>query len=66
MKNKPMSKMYTGKGDDGFTSLLGRERVPKYDPRPEAYGTVDEAQAAMGVARAAAQNLRTKEILLDA
>ena len=58
--------MYTGRGDDGFTGLLGRERVPKYDLRPEAYGTVDEAQAAMGVARAAAQSLRTKEILLDA
>lgn len=58
--------MYTGRGDDGFTGLLGRERVPKYDLRPEAYGTVDEAQAAMGVARAAAQNPRTKEILLDA
>lgn len=61
-----MSKMYTGKGDDGFTSLLGRERVPKYDLHPEAYGTVDEAQAAMGVARAAAQHPRTRAILLDA
>lgn len=61
-----MGKMYTGKGDDGFTGLLGRARVPKYAPRPEAYGCVDEAQAAMGVARAATQDSRTRAILLDA
>ena len=60
-----MGKTYTGKGNDGFTSLLGRERVPKYDLRPEAYGTVDEAQAAMGIARATAQESRTQEILLS-
>jgi cob(I)alamin adenosyltransferase len=48
----PDSQFYTGRGDDGYTGLLGPERVPKYDPRPEAYGTVDEAQAAMGLARA--------------
>ena len=57
--------MYTGKGDNGFTNLLGRERVPKHDPQPEAYGTVDEAQAAMGIARSASQNSRTREILLE-
>lgn len=61
-----MGKTYTGQGDDGFTGLLGGERVPKYDPRPEAYGTVDEAQAVMGMARAAAQDPRTQAILLDA
>jgi cob(I)alamin adenosyltransferase len=44
--------LYTGKGDDGYTSLLGAERVAKYDLRPEAYGTVDEASAFMGLARA--------------
>ena len=37
------TKWYTGTGDDGFTGVLGRERVPKYARRPEAYGTVDEA-----------------------
>ena len=47
------SPFYTGRGDDGSTGLLGPGRVPKYDPRPETYGTVDEAQAAMGLARAA-------------
>lgn len=42
----------TGKGDDGTTGLLFGGRVPKDDPRTEAYGTVDEAVAALGVARA--------------
>jgi cob(I)alamin adenosyltransferase len=46
---------YTGTGDDGFTGVLGRERVPKYALRPEAYGTVDEASAFLGIARAHAQ-----------
>ena len=43
----------TGRGDDGTTGLLyGGDRVPKDDPRTEAYGTIDEAVAALGVARA--------------
>jgi cob(I)alamin adenosyltransferase len=42
----------TGKGDDGTTGLLFGGRVAKDDPRTEAYGTVDEAVAALGVARA--------------
>jgi cob(I)alamin adenosyltransferase len=43
----------TGKGDDGTTGLLfGGPRVAKDDPRTEAYGTVDEAVAALGLARA--------------
>lgn len=58
------SKFYTRRGDDGYTGLLGPERVAKYDPRPEAYGTVDEAQAAIGVARAAGCSARSGEILL--
>lgn len=40
-----------GSGDDGNTGLIGKGRVPKYHPRPEAYGTVDEASAALGLAR---------------
>jgi cob(I)alamin adenosyltransferase len=36
------SKIYTKKGDEGFTSLVGGERVSKTNPRIEAYGTVDE------------------------
>lgn len=48
-----MSRVYTGKGDDGSTGLLFGGRVPKDHLLPEAYGTVDEAQAAIGLARAA-------------
>ncbi|MBA2487894.1 MAG: ATP:cob(I)alamin adenosyltransferase, partial [Chloroflexi bacterium] len=42
----------TGKGDDGTTGLLFGGRVSKDDPRTEAYGTLDEAVAALGLARA--------------
>ncbi len=61
----PHSELYTGRGDDGFTGLLGPERVPKYDLRPEACGTVDEVQAALGIARASGCTHRTSEILLS-
>jgi cob(I)alamin adenosyltransferase len=57
-------KHYTGAGDDGYTRLLGAERVPKYDIRPEAYGTVDEVSASLGVARAMVSAERSREILL--
>jgi len=49
-----MPKYFTGKGDDGYTGLLGGERVAKEHPQPEAYGAVDEASAALGLARALA------------
>lgn len=39
------SKIYTRKGDSGYTSLVGGERIPKTNPRLEAYGTVDELNA---------------------
>jgi len=45
-------KIYTRKGDDGTTGLLFGGRVRKDSPRPAAYGEVDEAQAALGLARA--------------
>ena len=48
-------KIYTRKGDDGTTGLFYGGRVPKDSVLPSAYGTVDEAQAAMGVARAHAE-----------
>jgi cob(I)alamin adenosyltransferase len=60
----PKSQFYTRGGDDGYTGLLGPDRVPKYDPRPVAYGTVDEAQAALGLARASGCSPATAEILL--
>jgi cob(I)alamin adenosyltransferase len=46
-------KIYTRKGDDGSTGLWYGGRVPKSDARPEAYGAVDVAASALGVARAA-------------
>jgi cob(I)alamin adenosyltransferase len=45
-------KIYTRTGDDGSTGLLGPGRLPKHAPRVEAYGAVDELNAALGVARA--------------
>lgn len=46
-----LTRIYTGGGDAGETSLGGGARVAKHDRRVEAYGTVDEANAAIGVAR---------------
>lgn len=45
-------KIYTRTGDDGTTGLLGKARVPKHDARVEAYGSVDELNAVLGVAHA--------------
>jgi cob(I)alamin adenosyltransferase len=45
-------KIYTRTGDDGTTGLFGGGRRSKADLRVEAYGTIDEANAAIGVARA--------------
>ena len=47
------SAVATGKGDDGTTGLLFGGRIPKDDLRTDAYGAVDEAVAALGVARVA-------------
>jgi cob(I)alamin adenosyltransferase len=48
-------RIYTRKGDDGSTGLLYGGRVSKDSPAPAAYGDVDEAQAALGVVRAACE-----------
>src|SRR5579859_504833 len=52
----------TGRGDDGSTGLLGGGRVAKDDARVEAYGTVDEASSALGLAKALAGDARVKAI----
>jgi cob(I)alamin adenosyltransferase len=44
-------KIYTKKGDNGTTQLIGGTRVPKFDARIEAYGTVDELNAYLGLLR---------------
>jgi cob(I)alamin adenosyltransferase len=55
-----LNKIYTRTGDDGTTALGSGERRPKFDLRVSAYGTVDETNAAIGLARlhlAQAQNI---------
>jgi cob(I)alamin adenosyltransferase len=54
--------LWTGKGDDGTTGLLFGGRVPKDDAAPTAYGSVDEAQAAIGLARAEARERGDHEL----
>ena len=51
-----------GSGDDGTTGLLGGGRVPKDDARIEAFGTVDEASSALGLARALTSDARVTSI----
>lgn len=50
-------------GDNGSTGLLGEGRLPKYHPRMEALGVLDEASAALGLARAQCKDTRTSTIL---
>ncbi len=59
-------KVYTRRGDDGTTGLLYGGRVPKNAPAPMAYGSVDEAQAFIGQARAQAKNGGELDTLLVA
>jgi cob(I)alamin adenosyltransferase len=60
-----LNKIYTKTGDDGTTGLGNGERVWKFDLRVESYGTVDEANAAVGMARihTAAENLQIDAML---
>lgn len=45
-------RIYTRTGDSGTTALFGGRRVPKFDPRVQAYGTLDELNAHLGTVRA--------------
>jgi cob(I)alamin adenosyltransferase len=56
-------RIYTRTGDEGDTGLFGGGRVSKDDPRVEAYGAVDELNAAVGMARAIELMPRVDEIL---
>jgi len=56
-------KIYTRKGDGGETGLFDGTRVPKSDPRVDAYGDVDELNSVLGAARAFAQEGEVKALL---
>jgi cob(I)alamin adenosyltransferase len=58
-----LNKIYTRTGDDGTTALGSGRRVSKYDLRVEAYGTLDESNAAIGLARL---HTKDKQPVLDA
>lgn len=58
-------KIYTKTGDKGQTSLIGGTRVPKFDIRIEAYGTVDELNSNIGLIRDQAINEHSKSILIE-
>ncbi|HEY2067672.1 MAG TPA: cob(I)yrinic acid a,c-diamide adenosyltransferase [Gemmatimonadaceae bacterium] len=57
-------KIYTKTGDRGDTGLFGGGRVPKDDPRVEAYGDVDELNAVLGMARSVEMMPRIDEVLV--
>src|SRR5688500_9910890 len=58
-----MPRIYTKTGDDGTTGLLYGGRISKDDAATEAYGTTDEAVAALGLARASAEPVMAEELL---
>jgi len=60
-----MTKFYTQTGDDGFTGRLGKGRLPKNDSLIEAIGTIDEATAALGFARAQSNEQETAQIIVE-
>lgn len=58
-----MAEIYTRTGDKGTTGLFGGSRVSKQDPSVEAYGTLDEANAAIGEAKARTDDDQTRAVL---
>lgn len=58
-------KIYTRTGDKGQTSLIGGTRVPKFHPRIEVYGTIDELNSYIGLIRDHDIQPHFKEILLE-
>jgi len=60
-----MPLLYTQAGDEGSTGLLGEGRVPKFDLRVEALGALDEATAALGLARASANSPEIAPLIVE-
>jgi cob(I)alamin adenosyltransferase len=56
-----INRVYTRTGDSGETGLAGGQRVPKDGPRIEAYGTVDELNSQLGLARVTAAEISAQE-----
>ncbi len=56
--------IYTKTGDEGETGLFWGGRVPKNDPRCEAYGAIDQAVSALGLARVTCQDSLIKDLIL--
>jgi cob(I)alamin adenosyltransferase len=63
--NSKWMKIYTKGGDKGQTSLIGGKRVPKYHERIEAYGTVDELIAYIGLLRDSLNDINHKNLLIQ-
>ncbi|MFN3166184.1 MAG: cob(I)yrinic acid a,c-diamide adenosyltransferase [Phycisphaeraceae bacterium] len=59
-------KLYTKRGDDGMTDLIGGSRVPKHHPRVAAYGGVDELNAMIGLALAGCEMDALRQPLITA
>ena len=57
-----INRVYTRGGDTGQTSLAGGQRLPKSDPRIEAYGTIDELNSFIGLTRESAKELGLDEL----
>jgi len=57
-----INRVYTRGGDTGQTSLAGGQRLPKNDPRIEAYGTIDELNSFIGLTRESAKELGLDEL----
>ncbi len=60
-----MARIYTKTGDKGKTALIGGTRVPKYDERIEAYGTVDELKSWVGLVRDKVSDSHQKSVLIE-
>ncbi len=59
-----MTPYFTRRGDDGYTGLLGEERVPKYDLRLETLGALDEVNATLGMGRATCKLPASRKLIL--